>query len=138
VQRKWRLVLERAEKVKRRIEGLGGRVGAASVDEEAEEAAVVRRGARINGFQAALWRAPPDFEFAGAVWSDARQPDLAAEQLALSPEWAPVPASAWDAPPGMWEVRQGPGADCSVTAGLGACIAHNARWGTMVGPRRTR
>ncbi|KLT45989.1 calpain-like protease palB/RIM13 [Cutaneotrichosporon oleaginosum] len=133
VQRKWRLVLERAEKVKKRIEGLGGRVGAASVDEEAEEAAVVRRGAVINGFKAEVWRTPPDYEFTGAAWRDTRQPDLAAEQLALSPEWAPLPDSAWDAPPGMWEVRQGPGADCSVTAGLGACIAHNARWGTKLG-----
>ncbi|GMK56635.1 hypothetical protein CspeluHIS016_0304750 [Cutaneotrichosporon spelunceum] len=125
VQRKWRLVLERAEKVKRRIEGLGGRVGAASVDEDAEEAAVVRRGARVNGFTAAVWRTPADFEYTGTVFRDTRQPDLAAEQLALSPEWAPLADTAWEARRGMWEVRQGPGADCSVTAGLGACIAHN-------------
>lgn len=126
-------MLERAEKVKKRVEGLGGKVGAAGVDEEAEEAAVLRRGARINGFQADVWRGcPPDFEFAGATFHDARQPQLADEQLALDPEWAPLPESMWKAEDGMWKVRQGPGADCSVTAGLGACIAHNARWGTKV------
>ncbi|BEI82526.1 hypothetical protein CcaverHIS002_0303940 [Cutaneotrichosporon cavernicola] len=132
IQRKWRLVLERAEKVKRRIEELGGRVGAASVDEAAEEAAVVRRGARVNGFTAECWRTPAYFEYTGPVFIDTRQPDLALEQLALSPEWAALPDTMWDAPRGMWEVCQGPGADCSVTAGLGACIAHNARWGTKL------
>lgn len=133
VQRKWRLVLERAEKVKKRVEGLGSRVGAAGVDEEAEEAAVVRRGERINGFQASIWRGPPpDFEFSGAPFRDLRQPQLADEQIALGPEWAPLPPAMWEVEDGKWEVRQGPGADCSVTAGLGACIAHNDRWGTKV------
>lgn len=135
VQKKWRLVLERAEKVKRRIEELGGRVGTAAVDEEAGEAAVCRRGANMNGIVADIWRAsPPDRDFQGETYRDSFHLELAEEQLANDPEWAELPASAWEQDDGStaWEVKQGPGADCSVTAGLGACLAHNQRWGTSV------
>jgi len=126
-------VLERAEKVKRRIEELGGRVGALEVDAASEEAAVLRRGGSINGVKADVWRLPPDREFTGPEFRDTHQPELAQEQLRLDPSWAPLPPSAWTGLKGAhWCVRQGPGADCSVTAGLGACLAHNERWGTTV------
>lgn len=130
IQRKWRLVLDRAEKVKRRIEELGGRVGVVEVDEAAEEAAVLRRGERMNGVQLGIWRVPPDGEFVGERFVD-DQPELAQEQIRLDPHWAELPPSAWEGS-SSWNVRQGPGADCSVTAGLGACLAHNSRWGGTV------
>lgn len=136
VQRKWKLVLERAEKVKRRVEELGGRVSNPEVADELEESAVLRRSSRINNVSAEAWRAaPPDREFSSsAPFVDPAQPDLASEQLVLDPEWAELPRGAWDvSPSGHWEVRQGPGADCSVTAGLGACLSHNEKWGTKVG-----
>ncbi|TXT11061.1 hypothetical protein VHUM_01812 [Vanrija humicola] len=139
VSRKWRLVLERAEKVKRRVEELGGRVGSTEIDDEAEEAAVIRRGSRINGANAEVWRGPPpDREFTlsakEGVFRDGLQPELAVEQLALDPEWAELPASAWEDVEAStsWAVRQGPGADCSITAGLGSSLAHNTRWGTKL------
>ncbi|EKD04298.1 hypothetical protein A1Q2_01329 [Trichosporon asahii var. asahii CBS 8904] len=131
VTKKWRLVLERAEKVKKRITELGGRVGAAEIDDEAEEAAVCRRASRFNNVVAELWRAPPpDREFVGDRYRDQTQPELADEQLAHDPEWAEVSPSLWDLKGADWQVSQGPGADCSVTAGIGSCLAHNERWGT--------
>jgi hypothetical protein len=133
VQRKWRLVLERAEKVKRRIEALGGRVGTREVDGVAEEAAVLRRGGILNGVKAEVWRsAPHDSEFLGEVFVDT-QPELAKEQERADPVWKPVAAAGWEVVRVHGAgVRQGPGADCSVTAGLGSCLAHNERWGTTV------
>lgn len=134
VQKKWRLVLERAEKVKKRVDELGGRVGAPEVTDELEEAAVRRRAATVNRIVADVWRTPPDREFTSNThYRDAVQPELAQQQIKLDPEWAELPEEAWTGPStGRWEVRQGPGADCSVTAGIGACLAHNARWGTTV------
>lgn len=133
VTKKWRLVLERAEKVKKRILELGGRVGAAEIDDEAEEAAVCRRASRFNNIVAEPWRAPPpDREFVGDRYRDLTQPELADEQLARDPEWEEVTPSLWDLKGSDWQVSQGPGADCSVTAGIGSCLAHNQRWGTTV------
>lgn len=97
VTKKWRLVLERAEKVKKRILELGGRVGAAETDDEAEEAAVCRRASRFNNVVAEPWRAPPpDREFVGDRYRDLTQPELADEQLAHDPEWAEVTPSLWE------------------------------------------
>jgi calpain-7 len=142
IQRKWRLVLERAEKVKRRIEALGGRVGAQGLDEAAEEAAVVRRGGVVNGVQCGMWASGGELsgevdsggERGVVLFRDSAQPELAAEQIRLEPSWTTLPDASWTTitTTGRWTVRQGPGADCSVTAGLGACLAHNERWGTTV------
>lgn len=126
-------MLERAEKVKKRIIELGGRVGAAEVDDDAEEAAVFRRASRFNNIVAEPWIGPPsDREFLGERYQDRAEPDLADEQIAHDPEWADGPPSSWALKGSDWQVRQGPGADCSVTAGIGSCLAHNARWGTTV------
>jgi len=133
-KKRWRLVLERAEKVKKRIEDLGGHVGKVGAEDEVEEAAVVARGGNMNGVKLEIWRDPSPGALRAVGEAVEVQPELAKEQEALDPEWAPLPASAWDTNlgQGKWVVRQGPGADCSVVAGLGACLEHNSRWNTSV------
>lgn len=133
-KKRWRLVLERAEKVKKRIEDLGGHVGKVGAEDEVEEAAVVARGGNMNGVKLEIWRDPSPGALDTVGEAVEVQPELAKEQEALDPEWAPVPSGAWDTNLGRhkWVVRQGPGADCSVVAGLGACLEHNRRWNTSV------
>lgn len=134
IKKKWRLVLERAEKVKKRIEDLGGHVGKVGVGDEVEEEAIVRRGGHVNGSNLDLWSEPRSSTFAGKGGEVGHQPELAKEQEALDPEWAEVDVGAWDEKLGEGRrvIRQGPGADCSVVAGFGACLEHDRDWGTKV------
>jgi calpain-7 len=142
IKKKWRLVLDRAEKVKARVEELGGHVGKVDVGDEGVEEDIRRRGGRMNGLELGLWREPAEREFRGEVYRDAAQPDLADEQVRLGAELAPVENEAWDVrmPTGQaerWVVTQGAGADCSVVAGIGVCLEHNKRWKRRVSrPRR--
>lgn len=125
-------MLERAEKVKRRIEDLGGHVGKVGVGDEVEEEAIIRRGGSINGLDLDIWNGtPPSLR---GVEDVGPQPELAKEQEELDPEWAEPPGQAWESQFGdeRWVIRQGPGADCSVVAGFGACLEHNRRWNATV------
>lgn len=137
IKRKWRLVLERAEKVKHRIEELGGQVGKVGVGDEGEEEAVKRRGGRMNGIDLERWPIPSkkDFEIRGeGIYRADSQPDfpdLPGDEV----EWAEADKEGWDVrmrEGERWVVHQGAGADCSVVAGLGVCLEHNRRWGTKV------
>ncbi|KAK1920912.1 calpain-like protease palB/RIM13 [Papiliotrema laurentii] len=129
IKKKWRLVLERAEKVKRRIEDLGGHVGKVGVSDEVEEEAILHRGGVMNGVHLDMWT-PGLIRYEG----DIAQPELAEEQEELGPEWADVDPATWSiSTSNEWVVRQGHGADCSVVAGFGACLEHNRRWGTSLG-----
>ena len=134
MKKKWRLVLERAEKVKARVEELGGQVGKADVGEVGEEQGVLRRGGVMNGVQMELWIEPSEREWKG-LFRDGSQPELANEQKALQAEWAELSETAWDVGRGKlerWVVRQGPVADCSVVAALGVCMDHNRRYASTV------
>ncbi|ORY29529.1 hypothetical protein BCR39DRAFT_531983 [Naematelia encephala] len=141
IKKKWRLVLERAEKIKLRIAQLGDQVGRAAVGDAGEEDNIVRRGGIINGVVTEIWNeaGPSCSEFTlgkQGVWTDASQPPLAKEQIALSPEWAEIDKDSWNVTEensSRWMVKQGPGADCSVVAGLGVCMEHNRLWGTRLG-----
>lgn len=135
IKKRWRLVLERAEKVKKRIEDLGGHVGKVGAGDEAEEQAIRIRGGLTNGVKLDLWSAPSSSMFKGMKAVES-QPELAKEQEAMDPEWAEMDPAAWDQhlTTDRWLVRQGPGADCSVVAGVGACLDHNRRFGTTVSP----
>ena len=133
IKKKWRLVLDRAEKVKAKIEELGGQVGRVDTGDEAEEADIVRRGGKINGLELSVWSEPYEREFEigkGAVFRDKEQTELAVEQVELDPEWAEVGKDEWDRSQeeGRVVVTQGAGADCSVVAGLTVCLEHNRRW----------
>ncbi len=91
----------------------------------------------MNGIQMEMWSEPSEREFVAGkegMFRDSRQPELADEQKALDAEWAEVPQSASDVEEDKekWMVKQGPGADCSVVAGLGVCIEHNRKWGSTV------
>lgn len=135
IKRKWRLVLERAEKVKNRIEELGGQVGKVGIGDEGEEEAVRRRGGRMNGVDLDRWSLPSngEFELGRGVYRAESQPDLAVERDTVV--WREVDEKAWTVVVGeeeRWMVNQGAGADCSVVAGLGVCLEHNRRWGTKV------
>ena len=137
IKRKWRLVLERAAKVKRRVEELGGQVGRPAVSEQGEEDAILRRGGVINGIHMEMWAKPSEREWylGDQVFRDNNQPEFSKEQKSLGAEWTELPRSAWDVLEDeeiRWIVRQGPGADCSVVAALGVCMEHNRRWGSMV------
>jgi calpain-7 len=141
IKKKWRLVLERAEKVKNRIEELGGVVGKVGVGDEDEEGSILRRGGIINGVTTQLWREPGTADFAltksGEVWRDVRQPVLATEQVDQDAVWTLVDEREWEVKSSTkerWLVRQGPGADCSFVAGLGVSMEHDKRWKTQVNP----
>ncbi|WVQ83588.1 hypothetical protein IAT38_005729 [Cryptococcus sp. DSM 104549] len=135
VKKKWRLVLERAEKIKARIEQLGGRVGKAQVGDEGEEAAVLRRGSSVNGVEVDLWVEPSGKLDAGEEWRDREQPELAEAQLSKDPEWREVPRESWGqgVKKGEWVMMQGPVADCSVVAAMGVGLEHEKRFGTKFG-----
>ena len=138
IKKKWRLVLERAEKVKARIEEIGGHVGKAASSDEGEEEAVKRRGGVMNAIHMDFWTGSPperDFRDGGQPYQGAVQPELAKEQDELEPEWTELPKSMWDVKmkkEERWVAKQGPGADCSVVAGIAVCLEHNRRWGTTV------
>ncbi|ODO06320.1 calpain-like protease palB/RIM13 [Cryptococcus wingfieldii CBS 7118] len=135
VKKKWRLVLDRAEKVKGRIEQLGGHVAKAQVGDEGEEAAVIRRGGRMNGVDLHLWSTPsPTFD-TGNLYREATQPELAAAQLDLDPEWREIAEDCWEhqVRDGNWVLRQGPVADCSVVAAMGVGVEHDRLFETTFG-----
>ncbi|WRT65480.1 uncharacterized protein IL334_002423 [Kwoniella shivajii] len=134
VKKKWRLVLERAEKVKSRIESLGGHVGKVEIGDTGEEAAVLRRGSRANGVDIPLWVQPNRHDFEGEQYTDSRQPELAEEQLLCDPIWKEVPQEDWKGlDENEWTVRQGPVADCSVVAAMGVALEHDRQFGTDFG-----
>lgn len=128
-------MLERAEKVKSRIEQLGGHVAKAEIGDRGEEIAVLRRASLINGVAVELWRPPGDTFDAGEPYREAVQPELAAAQLDMDPEWRDIQADCWlhQAPnEGDWVMRQGPVSDCSVVAAMGVGIKHAGQFGTAV------
>lgn len=129
-------MLERAEKVKSRIEQLGGHVAKAEIGDRGEEIAVLRRASLINGVAVELWRPPGDTFDAGEPYREAVQPELAAAQLDMDPEWRDIQADCWlhQAPnEGDWVMRQGPVSDCSVVAAMGVGIKHAGQFGTAFG-----
>ncbi|KAK4687428.1 calpain-7, partial [Tremellales sp. Uapishka_1] len=141
--KKWRLVLERAEKIKRRIEQLGGQVGKVATEDRLEEDAIRRRGGVVNGVLLEEWRTPSDRGFEGEQWRDERQPELTEDQLSENPVWMAAREDAWkdgeEAEMQMgadktskWIISQGRGADCSLVSGLGVCVLYESRWGRSV------
>lgn len=140
IKKKWRLVLDRAEKVKSKIEELGGQVGRVDTGDEGVEAEILERGGRMNGLALEKWEEPyaREFECAkgreGERYRDKRQTELAQDQIDLGAEWAEVSAEAWaegekeKQAEGRIVVTQGAGADCSVVAGMTVCLEHNRRW----------
>lgn len=132
------MVLERAEKVKTRIEELGGQVGKVGVGDAGEEESVRRRGGTMNGVDIPTWSIPSDGDFEPGkegLFRLRQQPDLAMPLEQPPAEWAELPEISWNSrilPDERWVVNQGVGADCSVVAGLGVCLDHNRRWGTRV------
>ncbi|KAK8861370.1 hypothetical protein IAR55_002189 [Kwoniella newhampshirensis] len=136
VTKKWRLVLERAEKIKSRVEQLGGQVGKAEVGDEGEEAAILRRGGKINGLTLDLWREPTAICFRGdKKYRDKEQPELAEEQIKAEAEWRELPAECWDqhTEENGFAMKQGPIADCSVVVAVGVGLQHNTQFGTKFG-----
>lgn len=129
----------RAEKVKQRIESLGGKVGKVDIGDEGLEAAVKRRSGVINGLQLPEWTAEPSpREFQCSSKSDGQKyrEDVQPEMPDVDVEWTEIEDKEWECvmvPRERWTVRQGTGADCSVSAGLGVCIEHNRTWRTTVG-----
>lgn len=138
IRKRWRLVLGRAEKVKQRIEQLGGKVGKVDVGDEGLEAAVKRRAGAINGLQlpeSTSEPSPREFEASakadGVRYREGTEPEMPEVDV----EWTEIDDDEWDyvmRPEERWTVRQGTGADCSVAAGLGVCIEHNRTWNTNV------
>lgn len=128
-------MLERAEKVKSRIEQLGGHVAKAEMGDEGEEVAVLRRGSLINGVAVELWRPPGDRFDAGEWYREAVQPESAAAQLDMDPEWKDIQPSSWQQQASNesdWVMRQGPVSDCSIVAAMGVGVKHGEQFGTAV------
>ncbi|OCF34623.1 calpain-like protease palB/RIM13 [Kwoniella heveanensis BCC8398] len=131
VRKKWRLVLERAEKIKARIESLGSQVGKVEIGDQGEEDAVIRRGGKINGVTVALWAEPSCRLFQGERYREDHQPELAEEQIKKNPIWSEVQEESWKEVTGdEWVMRQGPVSDCSVVAAMGVELGHNRKFGT--------
>lgn len=131
IKKRWRLVLERAEKVKKRIEDLGGHVARVDPGDEGAEEAVVRRGGVMNGHKLGLWREPSPREFEGGEFREGEEPDMPDVDVI----WRDIGKEEWDCEVSkdeVWTVRQGTGADCSVAAGLGVSLEHNRLWGSNV------
>jgi calpain-7 len=131
IRKKWRLVLERAEKVKKRIEGLGGQVAKIDPGDEGTENAVVRRGGLMNGCKLDLWHEPSPREFEGSEYREVKEPDMPDVDVV----WKDIGKEEWACDVGredVWTVRQGTGADCSVAAGLGVSLEHNRLWDSKV------
>ena len=126
----------RAEKVKQRIESLGGKVGKVEIGDEGVEAAVKRRSGLINGLQLSEWTGEPSSrEFQTSSKNGAYREDVQPEMPDVDVEWTKIEDKEWECmigPGERWTVRQGTGADCSVSAGLGVCIEHNRTWHTTV------
>lgn len=123
--------MERAEKVKKRIESLGGQVAKIDPGDEGPEAAVIRRGGYMNGIKLDEWREPNPREFEGAEYRDVKEPDMPDVDVV----WKDIGREEWDCDVGkeeVWTVRQGTGADCSVAAGLGVSLEHNRLWDSRV------
>jgi hypothetical protein len=132
IKKRWRLVLERAEKVKKRIEDLGGHVGKVDPGDEGLESAVVRRGGLMNGLKLDQWTGPPTRGFDGEVYRE-KEPDMPDVDVV----WRDIDEAEWEPPVNKdeaWIVRQGTGADCSVAAGLGVSLEHDRLWGSKVCP----
>lgn len=137
IRKRWRLVLSRAEKVKQRIEQLGGKVGKVDIGDEGLEAAVKRRAGLINGIQLLEWTEPTprEFELSSKGSGMGYKEDVQPEMPDVDVEWTEIPENEWECvikAQERWTVRQGTGADCSVAAGLGVCIEHNRTWNTNV------
>ncbi|WVQ94450.1 hypothetical protein IAU59_001529 [Kwoniella sp. CBS 9459] len=131
IRKKWRLVLERAEKIKARIESLGSQAGRVEIGDQGEEGAVLRRGGKINGVNVDLWSEPVNRYFEGERYREEYQPELAEEQIKRLPVWKEVPPESWDNVSGdEWVMRQGPVSDCSVVAAMGVELGHNRNFGT--------
>ena len=135
-------MLERAEKVKRQIESLGGYVGKGLMADDGEEEIIRQRGSTINGTSTRLWSDPDLGEFESSTdWAESvhdSQPDVPALASGSKVDWHGMASVSWDSKPRekeCWVVRQGPGADCSVVAGLSVCLEHNRRWGMRVSRR---
>ncbi|EIW69089.1 hypothetical protein TREMEDRAFT_39376 [Tremella mesenterica DSM 1558] len=141
VKKKWRLVLERAEKIKRRVEELGGQVGKASVGDEGEEKAVLRRGRKINSYEFEEWVEPSSREFDIGEEGRWKGDELALPHREGPVDWLESTNLSWTGfeekmrrrGQGRCVVRQGIGADCSIAAALTVCLEHNCRWGTKLG-----
>ena len=135
IKKKWRLLLERAEKVKRRIETLGDQAGKAAVNDAIQEEGIFRRSGRINGCECEVWVEPnqADFEpgdepYKETSWMDRTIGGHDVDFVRAAPE-------AWEnewGPIARWMAVQGIGEDCSIAAVLGACLEHNRRHGSTV------
>lgn len=131
IKKRWRLVLERAEKVKKRIEDLGGHVGKVDPGDEGLENAVVRRGGLMNGCKLDLWTEPMERDFEGEKFREREEPDMPDVDVV----WRDIRREQWEVDAGkeeVWTVRQGTGADCSVAAGLGVSLEHDRLWDSKV------
>lgn len=128
--------MERAEKIKNRIESLGGQVGKVEIGDEGEESAVLRRGSKINNIEVPLWTGEPSEGDFRDRFVDDRQPELAEEQLKHDPIWKEVPAEAWscDKYGDRWVLKQGPVSDCSVVAAMGVGLEHDRHFGNSASP----
>ncbi|ORX36377.1 hypothetical protein BD324DRAFT_651615 [Kockovaella imperatae] len=135
IRKKWRLVLERAEKVKKKIESLGGSVGKALMTDEGEEEKIKARSSTLNGIKAEIWEGHGiQAELRDTKpYIDGLQPELTDEAAKLDHSWHAQPDSHWGRDinkTDRWVARQGLGADCSVVAALSGCMEHNRKWGT--------
>nr|ODN98585.1 calpain-like protease palB/RIM13 [Cryptococcus depauperatus CBS 7855] len=135
VKKKWRLILERAEKIKARIEQLGGFVGKVEIGVAGEELAVLFRGSTINGVDAPLWVKPESHMDEGDLFRESEQPELAGSQLELDPEWREIAEDIWRLQTSKSEhtMKQGLVSDCSIVAAMGVGIEHGKRFKTEFG-----
>ncbi|WWD16725.1 hypothetical protein CI109_101156 [Kwoniella shandongensis] len=136
IKKRWRLVLDRAEKIKSRVEQLGGQVGKAEVGDAGEEAAILRRGGKVNGLDLPFWVEPKESWFVGEhEYRDEVQPELAEEQIKAQAEWRELPVDTWDqnSEEDGFSMRQGPIGDCSVVVAIGVKLQHNKDFGTKFG-----
>ncbi|WWC87652.1 uncharacterized protein L201_002542 [Kwoniella dendrophila CBS 6074] len=133
IKRKWRLVLERAEKIKGKIENLGSQVGRVEITDQGEELAILRRSSKVNGIDIPLWTSEPcKNEFQSIEkFIDDRQPELAEEQLKHNPLWKEIPPDCWDtkySDNSSWILKQGPVSDCSVVVALGVRLEYDKQF----------
>ena len=104
-----------------------------------EEDIIRQRGSVINGISTRIWPAPHDgvseLDTEWEPFMDGTQPDIPATASSSNVNWHGMSSACWESKPTArerWVVRQGPGADCSVVAGLSVCLEHNRRWRSRV------
>ena len=134
--KRWKMVLDRADKLKKAIESRGGAVGRVAAGDEGREAEVRRKGGIVNGIQLGEWSGPPRAATEKA-WIDPQPPALSPAQVGLDADWRRVtwPSGSIkgkEVAVGDMEIEQGPGADCSVVAALAVCVGHNCRFKSSV------